>query len=91
MFYDVNLDNLKRIKLENIETHSFIKSEIKLLKYVKNRNALNLSKTDVDFSIYEKDISERHIRISYLKQLYNQKLLLLSRFQKGEDIWKRNW
>lgn len=91
MFYDISLDNLSKIKLENIETHSFVKSEIKLLKYVKNRYALDLSKTDVDFSIYEKDISERHTRIPYLKQLYNQKLLLLSKFQKGEDIWKRKY
>ena len=88
MFYNLSLDNLKKVKVENIETHSFIKKEMSLLKYVKNRNILDLSKTDVDFSIYEKDILENHIKIDYIKQLYNQKQLLLAKFQKGQDIWK---
>lgn len=88
MFYDINLQNLKKVKIEKIETHSFIKKEIRLLKYVKNRNALDLSKINNDFSIYEKDIYERQSRIPYLKQLYEQKQFLLAKFQKGEDIWK---
>jgi hypothetical protein len=41
-----------------------------------------------DFSIYEMDIMERHIRIPYQKELYKQKLAFLSAFQAGKDIWK---
>lgn len=91
MFYNVNLENLKKFNIYKIETYSFIKKELALLKYVKNRNALDLSKLDLDFSIYEKDISERHSRIPYLIDLFKQKQLLLSNFQNGENIWARKF
>ena len=42
----------------------------------------------MDFSIYEKDIIERHIRIPKLQQLYEKKLAFLKSFQSGKDIWK---
>ena len=42
----------------------------------------------MDFSIYENDIVERHIRIPKLKELYERKLESLHAFQNGKDIWK---
>ena len=44
----------------------------------------------MDFSIYEKDIVERQIRIPILKGLYNRKREALHAFQNGKDIWKEN-
>ena len=44
----------------------------------------------MDFSIYEKDIVERQIRIPILKELYNRKREALHAFQNGKDIWKEN-
>ena len=44
----------------------------------------------MDFTIYEKDILERHIRIPKLQELYGKKPESLRRFQNGKDIWKDN-
>lgn len=87
MFYNIPYEQLDRIHIDDIETHSFIKKEAKLLSYVKNRNAVNLDKCEMDFSIYEKDILERHIRIPKLQELYEKKLMKLKAFQSGKDIW----
>ena len=57
-----------------------------------NRSLVDVSKAEMDFSIYEKDLVERHIRISKLKELYERKRERLSAFQSGKDIWKsRNY
>ncbi|MDD5957023.1 MAG: hypothetical protein PUC40_08610 [Lachnospiraceae bacterium] len=88
MFYNVATDQLTHIDLRKITTHSFIKKEIELLKYVTDRKILNLSNSDMDFSIYEKDTSDRHARIPVIESLYKRKQDLLSEFQNGKDIWK---
>lgn len=88
MFYNVPHEELSRITLNEIKTHSFIAREIRLLRYVQNRGAVELDKAVMDFSIYEQDVTERHIRIPKLKELYERKMERLSAFQKGIDIWK---
>lgn len=80
---------LDKLHLDEIKTHSFIEKEIRLLTYVKDRNAVDLDKVNIDFSIYEKDMYERKIRAPKLKELFEKKLLRLDAFQHGKDIWKR--
>ena len=89
MFYNVPFEQLSGISLENIKTHSFISKECRLLQYVKNRSAIDLNKLDPDFSIYERDVEERHLRIPALQKLFQRKIELLTDFQAGKDIWKR--
>lgn len=77
--------------LLKIETHSFLKSEVKMLQYVKYRNILDLSKlpSDAEFtSIYMKDIPDRHGRIEQMLKAWHSKINYLHRFQNGENIWK---
>ena len=83
MFYNIPYEQLDHIHLDDIETHSFIKKEIKLLGYVKDRNLLDIEKAEMDFSIYKKDVYERHIRIPKLEELYERKRAKLRAFQKG--------
>ena len=89
MFYNIDYGNLDKIKFQEIRTHSFVEKEIRLLKYVTDRNIVDLDKVDPDFSIYEKDIPEQHIRIEKTKELFEKKLNSLREFQRGKDIWKR--
>jgi len=89
MFYKDSIDELRYKNLKEIKTNSFIVKEIRLLSYVKDRKAVDLSKTDVDFNeIYSLDIKERHNRIEILEKLYNSKRAMLDAFQNGKDIWK---
>ena len=88
MFYNIPYEKLSQVRLDDIRTHSFIEKEIKLLQYVRNRSLVDIDKAEMDFSIYEKDVLERHIRIPKLKELYERKLEKLRMFQKGKDIWK---
>jgi len=88
MFYNIPYENISMIKLDEIKTHSFIEKECKLLQYVRDRSLVDITKAEMDFSIYERDVLERHIRIPKLKELYHKKLDLLSAFQSGKDIWK---
>lgn len=90
MFYNIPLEMLSKVKLSEIKTHSFIERERKLLQYVRNRLLVDIEKTEMDFSIYEKDIIEQHGRIPKLKELYQRKVESLYLFQKGKDIWKNN-
>lgn len=90
MFYNIPYENLLKIKLNDIKTHSFIERESRLLQYVRDRSLVDLDKAVMDFSIYEKDILERHIRIPKLKALYERKIESLRSFQNGKDIWKDN-
>ena len=55
---------------------------------VRDRSLVDIDKAEMDFSIYEQDIVERHIRISKLKELYKRKMESLRAFQNGKDIWK---
>lgn len=88
MFYNVPYENLSKIKFDEIKTHSFIEKECKLLQYVRNRSLVDVARAKMDFTIYESDIVERHIRIPKLQQLYQRKLEYLEAFQRGKDIWK---
>ena len=88
MFYNIPYEKLSQVRLDDIRTHSFIEKEIKLLQYVRNRSLVDIDKAEMDFSIYEKDVLERHIRIPKLKELYERKLEKLRAFQKEKDIWK---
>ena len=88
MFYNIPYEGLKKVHFSEIKTHSFVEKESKLLQYVKNRRAVDIDKAEMDFSIYEKDILERHIRIPELERLYRKKMDYLRSFQNGKDIWK---
>lgn len=88
MFYNIPFKQLDSIDLNSLKTHSFIEKEIKLLSYVRNRNAVDIDKAEMDFSIYEKDLLERQIRIPKLEDLYEKKRMKLKAFQEGRDIWK---
>lgn len=88
MFYNVPFEQLSRIHLDDIKTHSFVEREIKLLQYVRDRSLVNIDLAEMDFTIYEKDVLEQHIRIPALKRLYERKLEKLTAFQKGKDPWK---
>ena len=88
MFYNVPYEHLSQIRIDQIKTHSFVEREAKLLRYVKNRQSIDLDKVDMDFSIYEQDVKERHIRIPLLNNLFERKKDRLSAFQNGVDIWK---
>ena len=88
MFYNVPLDSLMALHLDAVRTHSFVEREQRLLSYVQDRTLVDICRTEMDFSIYEEDISERHIRIPRLKELYCRKQESLRLFQQGRDIWK---
>ena len=65
-----------------------MEKESRLLQYVHDRNAVDVSRADMDFEIYNMDITERHIRIPLIKELYYRKLESLRSFQRGKDLWK---
>lgn len=89
MFYKTPTDQLENSRLGNDKVHSFITSkEVKLLQYVKDRNVINLSDLDIDFSIYQKDVDKT--RGSKLEELFNKKLQSIKAFQQGKDIWRPN-
>ncbi|MCR4805374.1 MAG: HipA domain-containing protein [Clostridia bacterium] len=88
MFYNVPYSGLVKVRFSEIKTHSFTAKEAKLLQYVANRNLVDIEKASIDFSIYEQDVPERHMRIPKLKELYERKIEMLSVFQSGVDIWR---
>lgn len=88
MFYNVPTEQLGRVDIRNITTHSFIRKEIELLKYVTDRSAIDIEHTDMDFSVYEKDTADKHGRIPLIESLYKRKQSLLADFLEGKDIWK---
>ena len=88
MFYNVPQEELAVIHLDRILTHSFIAKESRLLQYVQNRSLVNPDLAEMDFSVYEQDIQERHSRIPLIKELFQRKLDSLAAFQSGRDIWK---
>lgn len=89
MFYNVPLEKLSTIRIDEITTHSFVEKENRLLQYVHDRHAVDLGKVQMDFSLYMKDSMERHARIPLLEELYYRKVKSLEAFQQGKDIWKR--
>lgn len=88
MFYNVPYERLKKVRITELKTHSFIEREIKLLQYVMDRSLVDLEKIEMDFSIYEQDIYEQRVRIPVIKELFQRKMELLDLFQNGRDIWK---
>ena len=88
MFYNVPYEGLKKVRITELKTHSFIEREIKLLQYVMDRSLVDLEKIKMDFSIYEQDIYEQRVRIPVIKELFQRKMELLDLFQNGRDIWK---
>lgn len=88
MFYNVPFEKLSEIRINDIKTHSFVAKEVRLLQYVQNRKLVDIDKAIMDFSIYEQDVTERHMRIPKIRELYERKLEKLSVFQNGTDIWK---
>ena len=54
------------------------------MKVLKN---IDLDKIDLDFSIYKKDIVENTCRIDYIKEKFEKKIIMVSSFQKGKNIW----
>jgi hypothetical protein len=88
MFYNIPYEQIDKVHLDDIKTHSFLEKEVRLLSYVQNRKAVDLDKVEMNFGIYEKDLSEHQIRIPKLQELYNKKVAKLRAFQEGKDIWK---
>ena len=88
MFYNVPYEDLSVYRLSGIRTHSFVEREAGLLKYVMDRSLVDPEKAEMDFSIYEQDLKEHHMRIPLLKELYERKREMLTGFCRGSDIWK---
>ncbi len=88
MFYNIPYEKLSQVRMDDIKTHSFIEKEVKLLQYVHDRLLVDVDKAEMDFSIYERDVVERHMRIPKLRDLYERKRECLRVFQRGKDIWK---
>lgn len=89
MFYNIPYEKLAHVRFEDIKTHSFVEREAKLLQYVQDRSLVDADKAEMEFTIYEKDVVERHIRIPRLRNLYERKLENLRAFKKGKDLWKK--
>lgn len=90
MFFRSTTTDLKYVNPYKIEITSFAKYETKMLRLVKNRKALDLSKTDMDFSIYEKLGQLDKKRVSELERLFDIKKDILRKFQDGDNPWQRN-
>lgn len=88
MFYRIPTNDLDNIDIYHIKINSLTKEETKMLKFVNNRNALNLKNTNLDFSIYDNDIRENLIRKDYYIKLFNKKIELINSFQNGSNIWR---
>lgn len=88
MFYNVPYEKLSQIRFDEINTHSFVEKEVRLLQYVKDRSLVDVEKAQMGFDIYEKDVAERHIRIPKLRDLYERKREYLRAFQHGRGLWK---
>lgn len=90
MFFRSTIVDLRHVNPYKIEITSFAKYETKMLRLVKNRNALDLDKTDMDFSIYEKLGQLDKKRVSELERLFNIKKDILRKFQDGDNPWQRS-
>ena len=90
MFFRTSTPDLRFINPYKIEVTSFVKTEVKMLKLVKNRMALDLNKTDMDFSIYSKLGKLDDKRVSELERLFNVKKEILRKFQEGSNPWQRS-
>ena len=90
MFFRTSTVDLRYVNPYKIEITSFVKTEVKMLKLVKNRMALDLNKTDMDFSIYSKFGKLDNKRVRELERLFNVKKEILRKFQEGSNPWQRS-
>lgn len=88
MFYNIPYEQLAKVRIDEIKTHSFVEKESKLLQYVQNRSLVDVDKAEMDFAIYNMDVVENQIRIPKLRELYERKRENLRAFQNGKDLWK---
>lgn len=98
MFYKQNYIPVGKALLD-IEVTSFLSQEVKLLKYITNRDCIDtrLLPNDnylyqlylLDNNITEPDIKEQ--TIERLIKAYNRKIQYILDFQNGADIWKYNY
>ena len=88
MFYSLSQNELERVHIDEIRTHSFVEKEKRLLRYIKNRSCVDPDRAQLSFDVYRQDVSERHGRIPLLEELYHKKLERLLAFQRGKDIWR---
>lgn len=86
--------SLDSVRLTKLETCSFLKHEIQLLKYVVNRNIVDLNKLPNKYEFYEiysMDVQDRLGRLDKLYDLYRHKVEMIYAFQSGRDIWKNKY
>lgn len=77
-------------ELLKIQVTSFCDTEVKLLKCVKNRGILDLTKLPDDNFLYEllkKDVLIKDEINERLVNAYREKIQYLSDFQNGADLW----
>ncbi|MGN0338327.1 MAG: hypothetical protein ACI4EE_12615 [Lachnospiraceae bacterium] len=75
--------------LLSIKTESFVGSELKMLKFVKDRNCLDVSKLPERKwleEVYAVDSKMDENRIKLIGEGYERKIELFRRFQLGEDL-----
>lgn len=90
MFYKSLKINPKSVF--SIETCSFDKLEVNLLKHVKNRGVLNLNLLPSESEVYTHYLSDETMskdHIEKIVEMYELKIKLLQLFQSGVDIWKK--
>ena len=93
MFYDFYYIPVDK-GLLNIEVSSFLKKEVQLLKYVKNRGLIDVSLLPKDSEVYDllkKDITIKDEINERIIRTYNKKIKYLIDFQNGANIWSYNY
>lgn len=77
--------------MDKIRVHSFVKWEDRLLKYVEDKNCLNLSKLPTDQEMYD-IFSEGGVlpeeRISFIMQCFHEKARMIDRMQEKQALMK---
>ena len=79
--------------LRDIKTHSFLDKEINMLRLIKNRNIIDLSRLPSKqefYQLYSKDIPDRQSRVEYLYNAFIAKCNMYADFQNGLSIWENN-
>lgn len=76
--------------LLNIEVNSFLSKEVQLLKYVKNRGMLDLSKLPTEDDLYRLLIVDPNTKEETNYKIinsYKEKIKYLKMFQNGANLW----
>lgn len=77
--------------MDKIRVHSFVKWEDRLLKYVEDKNCLDLSKLPTDQEMYD-IFSEGGVlpeeRISFIMQCFHTKARMIDRLQEKQAVMK---